>query len=80
MHVGRQISNSTEAATARTRAASASAPREVLACKALARATPKCANAPVQQFQTMPLWSRIFWNSAAAALPCPAAKYASPRT
>jgi hypothetical protein len=34
----------------------------------------------VQQFQTMPLWSRIFWNSVAAAPPCPAAKYASPRT
>jgi hypothetical protein len=31
-----------------------------LDCKALARATPRCANAPVQQFQTMPLWSRIF--------------------
>ena len=35
-------------------------PCEVLACKALARATPRCASAPVQQFQTMPLWSRIF--------------------
>src|SRR5438132_621991 len=23
-------------------------------------ASPRCANAPVQQFQTMPLWSRIF--------------------
>ena len=39
---------------------SASAPFEVLDCKALARATPRCANAPVQQFQTMPLWSMIF--------------------
>jgi hypothetical protein len=29
-------------------------------CKALARATTRCANAPVQQFQTMPLWSMIF--------------------
>jgi hypothetical protein len=48
-------------------------------CEAFARATPRCANAPVQQFHTMPLWSRIFWNSAAAALPCPAAKYSSPR-
>jgi hypothetical protein len=38
----------------------ASAPCEVLDCKGLARATPRCANAPVQQFQTMPLWSRIF--------------------
>jgi hypothetical protein len=46
---------------------------EVLDCKALARATPRCANDPVQQFQTMPLWSMIFWNSAAAALPWPAA-------
>jgi hypothetical protein len=27
--------------------------------KALARATPRYANVPVQQFQTMPLWSRI---------------------
>ena len=45
---------------ARTRAASASAPREVFAFKALARATPGCAHAPVQQFQTMPLWLRIF--------------------
>jgi hypothetical protein len=27
----------------------------------------------------MPLWSRIFWNSAAAIVPCRAAKYASPR-
>ena len=35
-------------------------PCEVFASKALAHATPKCANAPVQQFQTMPLWSRIF--------------------
>jgi hypothetical protein len=35
------------------------APCEVLDCKAFARATPKCANAPVQQFQTMPVWSRI---------------------
>jgi hypothetical protein len=31
-------------ASALTRAASASAPCEVLACKALARATPRCAN------------------------------------
>src|ERR1019366_227025 len=68
------------AASARTRAASASAPCEVLDCRALARATPRCAKAPVQQFQTMPLWSMIFWNSAAAALPCPAARYASPCT
>jgi hypothetical protein len=30
--------------------------------------------------QTMPLWSRIFWNSAAACVPCPAARYTSPRT
>jgi hypothetical protein len=30
---------------------------EVFDCKALVRAVPKCANAPVQQFQTMPLWS-----------------------
>jgi hypothetical protein len=36
--------------------------------------------APVQQFHTMPPWSRILWNSAAASLPCPAARYASPRT
>jgi len=35
-------------------------PCEVFDCKALARATPRCANAPVQQFQTMPPWSRIF--------------------
>src|SRR5208282_5793636 len=75
-----RVRKSLYAASARTRAASASAPCEVLACKALARATPKCANAPVQQFQTMPLWSISFWNSAAAALPFPAAKYASPRT
>jgi hypothetical protein len=33
--------------------------REVLDCKALAQATPSCANAPVQ-FPTIPLWSRIF--------------------
>ncbi len=39
---------------------SASAPDEFLACNAFARATPRCASAPVQQFQTMPLWSRIF--------------------
>jgi hypothetical protein len=32
----------------------------VLDCKALARATPRCASAPVQQFQTMPVWSIIF--------------------
>jgi hypothetical protein len=68
------------AASARTRAASASAPCEVLAWRAFALATPRCDNAPVQQFQTMPLWSRIFWNSAAEARPCPAAKYGSPRT
>ena len=43
-----------------TAAASASAPCEVLHCKALARAKPRWASAPVQQFQTMPLWSRIF--------------------
>jgi len=56
------------------------APCEVFDCKAFARAIPRCANAPVQQFQTMPLWSRIFSNSAAAALPCPAAKYDYPHT
>jgi hypothetical protein len=38
------------------RVALASAPCEVLDSKALARATPKCANAPVQQFQTIPRW------------------------
>ena len=32
----------------------------------------RCASTLVQHFQTMPLWSRIFWNSAAASLPCPA--------
>jgi len=37
-----------------------SAPCEVIACKALARATPRCAKAPVQQLQTMPLRSMIF--------------------
>src|ERR1700733_6163056 len=63
----------------RTHAASVSAPGEVLACKALARATPRYAKAPVQQFQTIPLWSRIFWNSDAASLHCPAARYPSPR-
>ena len=35
-------------------------PDEFFACSALARATPRCAKAPVQQFPTMPLWSRIF--------------------
>jgi len=33
---------------------------KVLDCRAFARANPRCANAPVQQFHTMPLWSRIF--------------------
>jgi hypothetical protein len=46
---------------------SASAPWESFACKAFARATPRCANATVQRFQTIPLWSMIFWNSAAAS-------------
>jgi len=69
-----RVRKSLYAASARTRAASASAACEVFACKAFARATPRCANAPVQQFQTMPLWSMIFWNSAAAAPPCPAAR------
>src|SRR4029077_4512283 len=55
-----RVRKSLYAASARTRAASASAPCEVLDCKALARATPRCANAPVQQFQMMPLWSIIF--------------------
>jgi hypothetical protein len=63
----------------RTRAAAASALCEVLDSKALARATPRCANAPVQQFHTMPLWSRTVWNSAAASFPCPDTKYVSPR-
>jgi hypothetical protein len=54
---------------------SASPPCEVAACRALARATPKCASAPVQQFDTKPLWSRIFCTSGRpqhcpAALPC----------
>ena len=48
------------AANARTRAASESAPCEFLACNAFARATPRRANAPVQQFQTTPSWSIIF--------------------
>jgi len=34
----------------------------------------KTRQGPVQQFQTMPLWSMIFWNSLAASAPCPAAK------
>jgi len=63
------VRKSLYAASARTRAASASAPCEVLDRKAFARATPRCANAPVQQFQTMPPWSRILWNSAAASGP-----------
>jgi hypothetical protein len=46
---------------------SASAPCDDRASRASARATPRRASAPVQQFHTMPLWSRIFWNSAAAA-------------
>ena len=37
-------------ASARMRAASASAPCEVLDCKALARATPRRANAPMGSF------------------------------
>jgi hypothetical protein len=45
------LRKSWSAASARTRAASASAPCEVLACKAWARAKPRCASAPVQQFQ-----------------------------
>src|ERR1700722_20057628 len=55
-----RVRKSLYAANARPRAASASAPCEVRDCKAFARATPRCANAPVQQFQTIPLWSRIF--------------------
>jgi hypothetical protein len=49
------VRKSLSAASARMRVALASAPCEVLASKAFARATPKCANAPVQQFQTIPL-------------------------
>ena len=49
------VRKSLYAANALTRAASSSAPPEVLACKALARARPRCAKAPVQQFPTMPL-------------------------
>ena len=52
-----------------SRTRTASAPCEVLDCKAFARATLRCANAPVQQFQTTPLSSMIFRNSAAPALP-----------
>ena len=73
------LKKSLYAVSALTRPALASAPREVLVCRAFARATPRCANAPVQQFQTMPLCSRIFWNSAAACVPCRAAKYADVR-
>jgi hypothetical protein len=47
------VRKSLSAASARMPAAAA--PCEVLACRALARATPRCASAPVQQFQTMPL-------------------------
>ena len=43
------------AASARTRAASVSTPCADLARSAFARARPRCASAPVQQFQTMPL-------------------------
>jgi hypothetical protein len=49
------VRNSLYAASARTRAASASACCNVFDCKARARATPKCAKAPVQQFPTRPL-------------------------
>jgi hypothetical protein len=51
---------SSYAASDRTRAASIPAACEVLASKPFARAAPKCANAPIQQFQTMPLWLIIF--------------------
>ena len=74
-----RVRKSLYAASALTRAASASALVEFFACNAFARATPSRASAPVQQFQTMPLWSRIFRNSAAASLPCLAARYACPR-
>src|ERR1700731_734688 len=54
-----RVRKSWEAARAGTRAASASAPCEglakVWACSALARATPRCPRAPVQQFHTIPL-------------------------
>ena len=55
-----RVRKSLYAASARSRVLSASAPCEVFACKAFARATPRCANAPVQQFQTMPLLLSIF--------------------
>jgi hypothetical protein len=55
------------AASALTRAASASAPCEVFACKAYARAKPRCASAPIGSFPATPGWSTIFWNSAADA-------------
>ena len=45
------------AANARTRAASASTHLDVRDRNAFARAKPKCAIVPVQQFQTMPPWS-----------------------
>jgi hypothetical protein len=45
-----RVRNSLQAASALTRAASASAPCEVFDCKAFARATPRCAKAPVHQF------------------------------
>src|ERR1700677_175688 len=64
-----RVRKSIYAASALTRAASASAPVEFFASSAFARAFPRCASAPVQQFQTMPLRSRIFWNSTAASLP-----------
>src|SRR5208282_2528619 len=55
-----RVRKSLYAARARTRAAPASVPWDVFVCIALARATPRCAKAPVQQFHTVPLWSRIF--------------------
>ncbi len=45
---------------------------------ALSRATPRCANVPVQQFHTIPLWSRSSEISGGAS-PCPASRYAPPR-
>jgi hypothetical protein len=49
-------------AIARAGAASAFAPFSVRASRALARATPRYGSAAVQQFHTIPLWSRIFRN------------------
>ena len=65
------------AASARTRAAPASAPGEAFACSAFAPSTLRCANAPSSSSMTMPLVDDLL-KLGGASVACPDATYASP--